>query len=177
MLIKRLTLRKFLSFNDTTVEIRQLNILIGPNAVGVAIRTNIAAWNVLLLDSERADIGNLSASLCAENGWDASQAGSVFWMVQMMESSFRADKDALQSFYGEGFKRRALKANPEAGKISKKDLLDGLKAATKDSSKGDYFDHKTSHGPKLLERIDPVLVKEAAPNCRKMFDNILAKLA
>ena len=144
---------------------------------GIAIRTNIAAWNVLLLDSERADTGSLSASLCAENGWDTSQADSVFWMVQMMESWFHADKDALQSFYGEGFKRRALKANPEVEKISKKDLRDGLKAATKDSSKGDYFDHKTSHGPRLLERINTVLVQEAAPNCRKMFESILAKLA
>ncbi len=34
MLIKRITLKKLLSFNDTTVELGQLNILIGPNAVG-----------------------------------------------------------------------------------------------------------------------------------------------
>jgi predicted ATPase len=34
MLIKRLTLKKLLSFNDTTVELKQLNVLIGPNAVG-----------------------------------------------------------------------------------------------------------------------------------------------
>src|SRR5712692_8956566 len=34
MLIKRLTLKKLLSFNDSTVELGQLNVLIGPNAVG-----------------------------------------------------------------------------------------------------------------------------------------------
>jgi predicted ATP-dependent endonuclease of OLD family len=34
MLIKRLTLQKLLSFNDTTVELGHLNVLIGPNAVG-----------------------------------------------------------------------------------------------------------------------------------------------
>ena len=34
MLIKRLTLKKLLSFNDTTVELGDLNVLIGPNAVG-----------------------------------------------------------------------------------------------------------------------------------------------
>jgi len=34
MLIKRLTLKKLLSFNDTTVELGPLNVLIGPNAVG-----------------------------------------------------------------------------------------------------------------------------------------------
>ncbi len=34
MLIKRLNLKKILSFNDATVEHGQLNVLIGPNAVG-----------------------------------------------------------------------------------------------------------------------------------------------
>ncbi|MGA2742275.1 MAG: AAA family ATPase [Bryobacteraceae bacterium] len=34
MPIKRLTLRKILSFNDTTVDLDPLNVLIGPNAVG-----------------------------------------------------------------------------------------------------------------------------------------------
>ncbi len=34
MLIKRLILKKVLSFNDSTIELGQLNILIGPNAVG-----------------------------------------------------------------------------------------------------------------------------------------------
>jgi len=34
MLIKRLTLKKILSFKETTVELQPLNVLIGPNAVG-----------------------------------------------------------------------------------------------------------------------------------------------
>jgi predicted ATPase len=34
MLIKRLTLKKILSFNETTVELGPLNVLIGANAVG-----------------------------------------------------------------------------------------------------------------------------------------------
>ena len=68
-------------------------------------------------------------------------------MVEMMESWFHADTDALQAFYGSGFNRNALKANPEVEKIPRKDLKDGLKAATKNSSKGDYYDRKTSHGP------------------------------
>jgi hypothetical protein len=144
---------------------------------GIAIKTNTTSWNILLLDSEGPDNGGLSASLCAEKGWGPSQTDSIFWMVEMMESWFHADKDALQSFYGRGFDRKALRANPEVEKIPKKDLRDGLKAATKDSSKGDYYDHKTSHGQKLLELIKPARVREAAPNCRRMFEIILAKLA
>jgi predicted ATPase len=34
MLIKRLTLKKILSFKETTVELKPLNVLIGANAVG-----------------------------------------------------------------------------------------------------------------------------------------------
>jgi predicted ATPase len=34
MLIKRLTLKNILSFKETTIELEQLNVLIGPNAVG-----------------------------------------------------------------------------------------------------------------------------------------------
>jgi predicted ATPase len=34
MLIKRLSLKKILSFNDATIELGRLNVLIGPNAVG-----------------------------------------------------------------------------------------------------------------------------------------------
>src|SRR5476651_1130810 len=34
MFIKRLILKKLLSFNDSSVELQQLNVLIGPNAVG-----------------------------------------------------------------------------------------------------------------------------------------------
>jgi recombinational DNA repair ATPase RecF len=38
MFINRLTLKKLLSFNDATVELGPLNVLIGPNAVG---KTNL----------------------------------------------------------------------------------------------------------------------------------------
>src|SRR5579863_2259900 len=125
----------------------------------IAIKTHPNAWNILLKDSEGPDSGALSASLCEHNKWDKSHAESIFWMVEMMESWFHADKDALERFYGPNskssiFRRSALKANPHVEQISKKDLKDGLSAATKDTSKGDYYDHKTSHGPKLLESID-----------------------
>ena len=94
----------------------------------------------------------------------------------MMESWFHADKGALERFYGSGFRKSALKANPNVERISKKDLKDGLSAATKETSKGDYYRHKTSHGPKLLELIKPELVKETAPNCKRLFQAVFAKL-
>jgi hypothetical protein len=144
---------------------------------GYAITTNPTAWNILLKDSEGPDTGDLSASLCRENHWDTSHADSIFWMVEMMESWFHADKDALEFFYHDTrFRRNALKPNPQVEQIPKKDLEAGLRAATKYTSKGDYFDNKTSHGPELLAKIKPDLVQRAAPNCQKLFKAVLARL-
>jgi hypothetical protein len=143
-----------------------------------AIKTHPDAWNILLKDSEGPTAGDLSSSLCEQNQWSQSHAKSIFWMVEMMESWFHADKDALERFYGPGpkFRRNALKANHNVEQISKKDLKDGLSTATRDTSKGDYYDHKTSHGPKLLASITPELVQNAAPHCKELFQAVFAKL-
>src|ERR1035438_6408805 len=66
---------------------------------GIAMRKHPAAWNVLLRDSEGPLQPNRPASL----------AGSIFWMVEMMESWFHADKDALEAYYKTGFRKDALK--------------------------------------------------------------------
>jgi hypothetical protein len=70
-----------------------------------------------------------------------------------------------------------LKRNTNVEEIPKKDLEDGLREATKKTQKGDYFDNKTSHGPKLLAAIKPELVRKAAPNGQKLFEAVLARLA
>jgi hypothetical protein len=124
-----------------------------------------AAWNILLRDSE----GPLDPSR------PPSGADSVFWMVEMMESWFHADKGALAQYYKKGFRKDALKPNPSVEEISKKDPIDGLNSATRETSKGKY--HKTKHAPTLLELIEPGLVRKAAPNCERLFTAVLQKLA
>jgi hypothetical protein len=111
----------------------------------------------------------------SEGPLPANSDKSVFWMVEMMESWFYADKDKLAEFYGPGFQRSSLKANPKVEEIPKRDLVNGLKAATGNTNKGAY--HKTAHAPKLLERIRPELVRAAAPNCERLFDAVMARLA
>jgi hypothetical protein len=56
---------------------------------GIAIKIHPDAWNVLLRDSEGRDLAKLSSSLCKRTGCDAD---SIFWMVEMMESWFHADR-------------------------------------------------------------------------------------
>jgi len=49
-----------------------------------------------------------------------------------------------------------------------------LENATKKTQKGRY--DKTDHAPRLLGIIDPTLVREACPNCRRFFDAFNARL-
>lgn len=131
-----------------------------------ALKENRKAWPILLIDSE-GPLGRKSTG---------RHAGRTFWMVEMMEAWFHADPGALVKFYGARFQKGALKAIPNVEKIPKKDLEKGLRAATVKTAKGNYFDNKTSHGPQLLAAIDPGLVRQAAPNCDRLFQAILTHL-
>ena len=88
-------------------------------------------------------------------------------MVQVMESWFIADIDALKRFYGQGFKESAIPSNPKVEKISKLDLELALKIATKDTSKGEY--HKIKHGAILLAQVNVAKVRSASPHCDRLF--------
>ena len=125
----------------------------------VAVNSHPDACNVLLRDSE---------------GPDAPQRDLVFWMVELMEAWFLADPDALERFYHKGFRRNALKQNPRVEEIPKDDVLEGLKQATRETQKGQY--HKTQHAPHILESLDSAKVRKAAPNCDRLFRELLAKI-
>ena len=139
----------------------------------IAVESHPNAWNVLLRDSE-GPITTVLPEFCAQKNL-AGHADNVFWMVQVMESWFFADPDALGRYYGDVFQKNALKRNPQIEHIPKDDILSSLKAASKKTKKGEY--QKTAHPPRLLASIDPELVKAAAPNCRRLFDRLLAKLS
>ena len=104
MSIKRLTLKKLLSFNDTTVELRQLNVLIGPNAVGKSnliealgllqsAPTNMAnqilrgggirQW-LWLGDAAPSPIATIECELVLPSG---RQAGPLVYRLQFSEDS------------------------------------------------------------------------------------------
>jgi hypothetical protein len=134
------------------------------------IRANPHAWSILLMDSD----GPVDRERLTRLGLSRPARDSVFWMVQVMESWFLADKDALARFYGPRFLPKALPQNPQVEKIPKADALRGLKDATRRSSKGPY--HKTQHAPALLALIDPARVRQAAPHCKRLFDGVTRRL-
>ncbi len=92
-------------------------------------------------------------------------------MVQCTESWFLADRQALASYYGQGFVENALPRNPDVEAIAKGDVLAGLQAATRlTRTKGPY--HKTRHGFALLGIIDPGRVRGASRHADRLFSLI-----
>jgi hypothetical protein len=131
------------------------------------LKANPEAWDVLLLDTDES-----SANLGAK-GLDGCDPESICWMVQIMESWFLADIDALKRSYDGGFQESALKGNPNVEEIPKGDVLTRLENATRGTKAGKY---QKNHAFKLLGLIDPSKVRSAAPNCERMFRVILAGL-
>jgi uncharacterized protein DUF4276 len=125
----------------------------------IALKKHPDALNILLRDSDGLEIPN-------------PPKDSEFWMVELMEAWFLADPEALEGYYGNPFPRAY---NPRVEELPKADVLARLRDATRHTQKGPY--HKTKHAPHILERIDPAKVRKAAPNCERLFHEVLAKLA
>lgn len=134
------------------------------------IKANPNAWNVLLLDSD-THIDSTLEQLCRSKGVEPTYSGSVFWMVQVMESWFLADIDALRSYFGNSIRE----GNPKVEEIPKSDVLQKLdQAAHRRFDRG--YD-KIQDGVKLLNITNAVKVRKAAPNCERMFTALLNELA
>ena len=118
----------------------------------------------LLVDSEgpvtaKTAWGHLQQS----DGWSRPKGATddqCHLMVQVMESWFLADKDALEAYFGQGFRRQALPANPDVEQVSKQDVLSGLDGATQATSKGRY--RKGAHSFEVLERLDVGKVRKGS---------------
>jgi hypothetical protein len=97
------------------------------------------------------------------DGWnfDGLPKDHVFLMVQAMEAWFLADRQALATYYGSGFRLNALPGDElHVEIIAKTDLESSLKNATKNTQKGEY--HKTRHAFALLELIRPEQVEQSS---------------
>ncbi len=134
-----------------------------------ACRTHPDSFNILLVDSE----GPVTDSsrwrhLRERDGWSSdSDEDQCHLMAQTMEAWLVADVKALQKFYGPGFQTSAIPANQDVEMVSKDQLETGLKNATRATQKGSY--QKIRHGARLLGLLDPVIVRDKAPHCKRLF--------
>ena len=120
--------------------------------------------SLLLIDSE----GEVSSQLNERVASQIGRANYAFFMVQLMESWFLADRQTLQTYYGRGFNVRRLPTNQDIEAIPKGDAENGLRGATRDCAKGAY--DKSAHAPDLLVQMNPSTVYNACPNFRHLID-------
>ncbi len=119
---------------------------------------------VLLVDAE----GPVSAKtawghLQQRDGWNRPRGVSdsqCHLMVQMMESWFLADVDALEGYFGRGFRSGALPGNPDVEKVAKGDVVDGIDRAARNTRKKGY--RKGWDSFEILGRLDPGKVRGAS---------------
>ena len=128
---------------------------------------------ILLVDSEDPISPDESAwaFLKRQDNWDKPDAAGeddCHLMVQCMESWFLADRKALADYFGQEFKPHALPGKcRDIETLPKKDVLDGLKRATKYSTKK-YS--KGLHSFDILAKIDPNLVMKQSGRAKRLVE-------
>ena len=132
--------------------------------------------SLLLVDSERPvdQAGPWEHLEGAPDEWsrpDGATDDQCHLMVQIMESWFLADRDALEEFYGQGYRENALPQNPRIERIAKQDVLDGLDRAARETSKRGY--NKGSHSFEILAKLDPEKVRNASPHAKRFIEALL----
>ncbi len=136
------------------------------------IKYNPQTFSILLMDSdvlEKPYIESVKSrkdwNLCTDLPVENDQ---LHFMVQCMESWFFADKEKLNAFYGNEFNQNKLSKRKNTEEIPKQDIFNQLKAAAKNTQKGEY--HKTKHAPRILFLIDPRKVCGKSEYCKRFFD-------
>ncbi len=135
---------------------------------------------ILLVDSEQpVEDGNSPwRHLKQSDNWtkpETADDDSAHLMVQCMEAWFVADRDMVAKYFGKEFRSSALPARPDIEDIAKKDVLDGLKNATRKCGRGLEYE-KSRHSFKILAKIDPRRVKEASPHAKRLVKTLIERV-
>ena len=133
---------------------------------------------IFLVDSEDPVARNTGPWLHLENREDwvkhpEATDENAHLMVQCMEAWFLADKNALANYYGKGFNENSLPRRIEIEHVSKSDIEEGLKMATRQCTKGRY--DKGSHSFAILAELNPEKVISASPHARRFVTTLLDK--
>ncbi len=143
-----------------------------------AFKTHPNAFIVLLVDSEAPVSANTNPweHLKLRDKWDSPDVDDTYChlMVQTMEAWFIADIDALKKYYGQGFKENAILKHQNVENIAKDLLEPSLKAASCNTTKGEY--KKIQHAAKLLEMVDVAQVRIASSYCDRLFITLNQKI-
>jgi hypothetical protein len=139
-----------------------------------AMKNEPEVLNVLLVDSEEpVPITSSPWKHVKEregDNWNKPPAATdeqLQMMVACMEAWFLADPKGLKEHYGGNFDTGKLPAANLAESRTKADINDALKKATKNTKAKEY--QKIRDGAKLLEKVDPAVVRKHCQWCERLF--------
>ncbi len=142
----------------------------------IACKQNPNALNILLVDAEDPVSKTPIEHLHQRDPWDLSNAeeNQVYLMTPTMEAWLVTDPDALAAYYGQGFNRNSIPRRNNIEETTKSEIESSLNNATRNTQKGIY--RKIAHGTELLGKIDPEKLKERAPEFKRLWETLAAKL-
>lgn len=132
---------------------------------------------LLLVDAEAAvaPTDSVWQHLKTRDNWDKppdAPANTEFLMIQMMEHWFLAAPDALEKYFGQGFKRQAIKNWPSLEAVPKDRAMSALKQATQDCKK-QYAKGNSSF--EILALLNAQVVKTACPAAGALLERLGAE--
>ena len=127
---------------------------------------------LLLVDSEGPVVSGHSSwqHLRNRDNWEqptGADDDSAHLMVQVMETWFLADRDALRRFFGPSLNENHFGQWPDLEVVHKDTVLNALERATANCQKP-YSKGKVSF--ELLGQIDPEAVAAACPHAEELLD-------
>ncbi len=127
---------------------------------------------ILLVDSEGPVAAGHSPWHHLRNwdNWERPQGAdndSAYLMVQIMETWFLADREALRGFFGPQLNENHFREWPDLEEVHKDSALNALERATSNCQKP-YRKGRVSF--ELLGQIDPQRVAEACPHAGQLMD-------
>ena len=94
----------------------------------------------------------------------------AFLMVQVMETWFIADREAMQRFFGATFRNDAIPKWPKLEEVSKHAVYESLDKATTDCGPRKYAKGRLSFD--LLATVSPAKVEAASPHAAALFERL-----
>lgn len=142
----------------------------------VAFENNNAENIILLVDSEQP-VNNAPwdhVRRREEDNWPKPNNASdenLYFMTECMENWFFAHKEILVQYYGDGFLGNSLPARLDIENISKSEVIQSLKNATRNTQKRAY---KKNHAFDILSLIDPYKLNNAnnSPQAHRLISFI-----
>jgi hypothetical protein len=128
---------------------------------------------LLLVDSEEAVGSGQSAwkHLAARDGWKQpadTTDDQVYLMVQVMETWFLADPNALGQFFGPDFRESVIKQWPALEAVDKNTVFQTLESATMNCETKQYAKGRISF--ELLAKVDPLKVEQKCPHAKALLE-------